>query len=120
MRLDGVRQQVQRSVVQSNVPKQIGHGLIILDTSYSLGQHNTDIHCFNFVTLHFLDLMRDCVSDYNLQKMKIYYQRHLCACVYLKGHNHTNDNIKIFYSPHQYWIPPRVWGPQMTTGRGWP
>lgn len=85
MRLDGVRQQVQRSVVQSNVPKQIGHGLIILDTSNSLRQHNTDIHCFNFVTLHFLDLMRDCVSDYNLQRNEnILSKTFVCVCL-LKG-----------------------------------
>lgn len=61
------RQRGLRSIVHSDVPEQVGHGLVILDTPDCLHQHDADVHCFDFVTLHFLDLVWDCVSYNYLQ-----------------------------------------------------
>lgn len=56
-----------RLIIHSDVTEQVGHGLVILDTPDCLRQHDADVHSFNFVTLHFLDLMWDCVSYNYLQ-----------------------------------------------------
>ena len=64
------RHHVFSSVVARNVLKEVRHGLLVLDSTYRLRQHDAYVDCFDLVTLHFLDFVRDSVCNDNLQNKR--------------------------------------------------
>lgn len=53
-------------VIDSDVAKQIGHGLAIVDSSDGFRENQTDIHSLYLGALQLLYLMRNCVGYYHL------------------------------------------------------
>lgn len=95
------RQRDLRSIIHSYVPEQVGHGLVILDTPDCLRQHDADVHSFNFVTLHFLDLVWDCVS-YNYLKEKVDNLRYRNVNEFDYQFNHMS-NVQQFIIKYMYY-----------------
>ena len=53
-------------VINSDVAKEIGHGLAIVDSSDGLRENQTDIHSLYLGALQLLYLVRNCVGYYHL------------------------------------------------------
>lgn len=68
------------SVIQSDVTKQIGHGLSVVDAPDGLSQDHTDIHSFDFWTLQLLDLMRYSVGHHHLEVQYDSLRAFVSAC----------------------------------------
>lgn len=57
-------------VINSDVAKEIGHGLAIVDSSDGFRENQTDIHSLYLGALQLLYLMRNCVGYYHLWSAK--------------------------------------------------
>ena len=57
-------------VIDSDVAKEIGHGLAIVDSSDGFRQNQTDIHSLYLGALQLLYLMRNCVGYYHLRSAR--------------------------------------------------
>ena len=53
-------------IFQCNIPKEVGHGLIVVDTTDGFSKEDAYINCSDLVTLHLLNFVRHCVGNHNL------------------------------------------------------
>jgi len=69
------------------------HWLLVMNASYCLGQHRTDVDRLDLVTLHFLNLMRYSICDNHLQEehLKRMYLEHKHYLVNINTYNSIND-----------------------------
>lgn len=57
-------------VVDSDVAKEIRHGLAVVDSSDGFRENQTDIHSLYLRALQLLDLVRNCVGYYHLWSIR--------------------------------------------------
>lgn len=67
-------------VINSDVTKEIGHGLAIVDSSDGFRENQTDIHSLYLGALQLLDLVRNCVGYYHLWSARKKKNNHELCC----------------------------------------
>ena len=55
-------------IFQGDIPEEVRHGLLVVDTPDCLSQKNRDVNGLDLVTLQFLQVMRHSVRHNNLKQ----------------------------------------------------